>query len=79
MTVSDWTSPPEEHVQRTVADWLDRHGVRWFPPPNEADTRRSTGANAGITRSLKPGVPDVMIVDPPPERAGVAVGTAIEH
>lgn len=76
LAVIDWTNPPEEHVQRTVADWLDRHGVRWFHPPNEgrhkAQYRRKLAA-----LGLKPGVPDVMIVDPPPNVPG-AVGTAIE-
>lgn len=72
----DPRNPPEELVQLTVADWLDRHGIQWCHVPNEGRHKaqyRRKQARLG----LKAGVPDVLIFDPPPARPD-AVGTAIE-
>jgi len=68
--------PTEEQEQRALAEWLDWHGIRWFHPANGG---ARTKAEAGVFRAIgvKPGVPDVIIVDPPPAVQGPC-GVAIE-
>lgn len=59
-----------------VAAWLDAYRVCWFHPPNES--KRKVQAHVKLKRQgLKPGVPDIIIIDPPPKATGF-VGTVIE-
>lgn len=71
-----YLNPPEEIEQRTLAQWLDMHGIAWFHPPNGGDRNQIVGRKLKI-QGVKRGVPDVMIVDPPPLYPS-NVGTAIE-
>jgi hypothetical protein len=66
----------EEVEQEGLAEILDRLGLTWFHVPNEGD--RKPQYRAKLRRQgLKPGVPDVIIVDPPPAFPN-AKGAAIE-
>lgn len=62
--------------QRTVAAWLDAHGVLWFHCPNGGARNAVTGAILKA-QGVKRGVPDIIIVDRPPFSHG-RVGTVIE-
>lgn len=76
IVIADPRNPSEEHVQRTVAEWLDRHGILWCHVPNEGrhkpQYRRKMAA-----LGLKSGVPDILVFDTPPA-VKCARGTAIE-
>ena len=76
MALNDPRNPSEETVLRTVAQWLDMHGILWCHVPNEGlhkpQYRRKMAA-----LGLKPGVPDILIFDLPPE-VPEARGVAIE-
>lgn len=67
-------TPTEEQEQRTLAEWLDWHGVVWLHPPNEGKRSRIGG---GMLKriGLSPGAPDILILQPPPDLsyAGVAI------
>jgi len=54
---------PEDDIQRKVAKWLDGLGVLYFHPPNGGKRGK---AAAGIFKALgvKPGVPDLIIMEP---------------
>ena len=70
--------PYEEDEQMAVMRWLELHKVCWFHPANEGMHKvqyRKKQRKLG----LKPGVPDILIFDPPCSLGGQAfVGTAIE-
>lgn len=70
--------PLEDQEQVALARWLDKAvGERgWFHVPNEGRRSARTGKRLK-DKGLKPGVPDVIIVVPPPRYPG-ARGTAIE-
>lgn len=66
---------PEEAIHIAVATALKRSGVRFFHPPNEGRahvTHRVKLRKMGLSK----GVPDLIIVDPPP--VGGFVGAALE-
>jgi hypothetical protein len=65
----------EAREQEAVAAWLDIHGVLWFHPPNGGHRNKAT-ASALRRQGVKPGVPDIIILDRPtehPECRGCAV------
>lgn len=62
--------------QRRVAQWLDFLGVCWFHPPNGGNRSVVTGAILKA-QGAKAGVPDIVILDPPPAQPE-RVGTVIE-
>lgn len=68
--------PSEEQEQRVVVRWLELHGVLFCHVPNGGSRRR---VEAAIFRGLgvQPGVPDLLIFDPPPA-APDRRGTALE-
>lgn len=77
MTVADpYTNPPEEQEQTVLAQWLDLHDITWFHTPNGGHRNVVVAAKLKA-QGVKPGVPDVMIVDPPPASPD-SVGVAIE-
>ena len=58
-------TPTELSEQQALAGILDRMGLAWFHVPNEA--KRSAREGASLKRAgLKPGVPDLVILDAPP-------------
>jgi len=76
----------EKHIQRTVADHLDRLGLLWTHVPNEEKAlsvlKREVGDDAFFAalseiekQGRKKGVPDVLIFDTPPnyDKKGVAL------
>lgn len=69
--------PTEEDEQRTLAQWLDLHGITWFHVPNQRGTRKRYEMGILWALGVKAGVPDVIILDPPPRRPEVR-GVAIE-
>ncbi len=69
--------PPRESVeQKELAKYLDALGLNWFHAPNERNCSGRRGAEFQ-RQGVKPGVPDVLIVDRPPKEMKY-VGTAIE-
>ena len=66
----------EEDHQRALAEWLDMRKVAWFHPPNGGHRARTVAAKLK-GQGVKAGVPDVIIITPPPARPG-AVGTVLE-
>ena len=71
----DEQNPWESVEQADVADYLNTRGLLWFHCPNE----RSSAKQAKIlsTQGTMSGVPDILILSPPPGAPG-RVGTAIE-
>ena len=68
--------PSELDEQILLAQYLDWIGVLWFHPPNEG--RRSWRTGVALKRAgMKSGVPDCIIITPPPNRPDRR-GTAIE-
>lgn len=68
--------PTERREHAIVARLLDRLGVLWLHPASgEERTRR--GARAAAALGVRPGWPDVLILDPPPALTGTR-GLAIE-
>ncbi|MHB1937038.1 MAG: VRR-NUC domain-containing protein [Acidobacteriaceae bacterium] len=68
--------PTEDQEQRVVVQWLTLMRVRFTHPANEGTKSAVRGAiMKGL--GLVPGVPDLLIFDPPPAVSG-AVGAAIE-
>ena len=65
----------EDLHQRLLARWLDMRGVDWFHPPNGGARSVVVGRKLK-EQGAKAGVPDVVIITPPP--AGDFVGTVIE-
>ena len=60
--------PTEAEEQRTVAAWLDWHQICWFHPANETGTAHGYGLRVRMKQQgVKPGVPDIVIIDPPNE------------
>lgn len=76
MITNPYTNPPEDAEQQVLAKWLDMHKINWFHPPNGGDRNQIVGRKLKL-QGVKRGVPDVMIVDPPPA-SPENVGTAIE-
>ena len=76
MATNPYTNPPEEAEQQVLAQWLDMHKINWFHPPNGGH-RNVIVASKLKVHGVKRGVPDVIIVDPPPLYSN-KVGTAIE-
>lgn len=68
--------PTEEQEQVTLAQWLDLHGICWFHTPNGGH-RNVVVAKKLKDQGVKPGVPDVIVVDRPPKSRD-NVGVAIE-
>lgn len=66
----------ERPHQIAVAKYLDWAGVLWLHPPNEGVRSPRQGAMLKAC-GLKPGVPDILILDPPPALQG-SPGAAIE-
>lgn len=62
--------------QCAVALWLDTMRVRWFHPPNGGNRSAVTGGRLK-RQGVKRGVPDIVIIDPPPARAS-CVGAVVE-
>lgn len=76
MATNPYENPPEETEQIALAQWLDLHKVAWWHTPNGGD-RNVVVASKLKAQGVKRGVPDVIIVDPPPLYPN-KVGTAIE-
>ena len=76
MATNPYINPPEDAEQQVLAKWLDMHRINWFHPPNGGH-RNVIVASKLKAQGVKRGVPDVMIVDPPPA-SPENVGTAIE-
>lgn len=76
MATNPYINPPEDAEQQVLAKWLDMHRINWFHPPNGGH-RNVIVASKLKAQGVKRGVPDVMIVDPPPAYPD-NVGTAIE-
>jgi len=74
--VDTYINPSEEQEQIALAQWLDIHKINFFHPPNGGHRNVVVAAKLKA-QGVKPGVPDVMIVDPPPNYPN-NVGTAIE-
>jgi hypothetical protein len=68
--------PLEEEEQERLAEKLDELGVDWFHPPN-GGFRKITTAKRLRKLGVKPGVPDIVIITPPPAFPG-RPGTVIE-
>lgn len=66
----------EVSIQEAVARWLDASGVRWCHVPN-GEFRDPRTARRLKAQGVKPGVPDVLIFESPPN-APMAVGAALE-
>ena len=65
----------EAAEQRILAQWLDFRRILWCHVPNGGARNVVTGA-ALKAMGVKPGVPDVLIFDPPPivpESPGVCI------
>ena len=58
-------SREEDGIQKAVADTLDAIGVLWCHVPN-GGKRDLLEAKKLKAMGVKPGVPDIMIFDPPP-------------
>lgn len=71
--------PTEAQEQKVLAQWLDAIGVLWCHVPNGEERNARVGAKLKAM-GVKPGVPDVLIFDPPAELGSdsLFVGTAIE-
>jgi hypothetical protein len=67
---------PEDDIQRAVAQRLDALGVLWCHTPNGGKRGRVEAARLNGL-GVKPGVPDVLIYDPPPNSPS-AKGAALE-
>jgi hypothetical protein len=67
--------PLEEEEQEAVAVELDSLGLLWFHPPNGG--KRHKGVAIKMKKAgVKPGVPDIWIITPPPNlpnRKGVVI------
>lgn len=62
--------PSEAREQQTVAMWLDYHKICWFHPANETGIAHGYGLRRKMAQAgVKPGVPDIIIIDPPPRSA----------
>jgi hypothetical protein len=68
--------PTEEEEQELLAEKLDEIGVDWFHPPN-GGFRNITTARRLRKMGVKPGVPDIIIITPPPAFPDLS-GTVIE-
>ncbi len=78
--------PTEDAEQTTVVAWLEIFGIRFFHVPNgeartaKTDRRGNRYSPAGQRLKklgAKPGVPDIVIIDPPP-RYPDSPGTVVE-
>jgi hypothetical protein len=68
--------PTEDAEQLALATWLDLAGMLWCHVPNGG--ARAVQYRAKLRRlGLKPGVPDILIFDPPPKHPW-APGCAVE-
>ena len=71
-----YTNPPEEAEQLALVQWLELHKIKYTHVPNEGKHKvqyRVKQKRLGV----KPGVPDLLIFDPPPNYPNT-VGAAIE-
>jgi hypothetical protein len=68
--------PTEEQEQRAVAQFLDLIGVVWFHPANGGMRNKIVAAKLK-GQGVKAGVPDIIILSPPPANPK-AKGVAIE-
>lgn len=69
----EWT---ERQIQCAIASVLDKLGVLWLHVPNEGKRHRIQGARLRAM-GLKPGVPDILILESAPSKTNVR-GVAIE-
>jgi hypothetical protein len=68
--------PFESEEQMALAEYLDLRGFCWFHPANESDAKPQYRHKQRLL-GLKPGVPDVIILDKVPEMPEIR-GVAIE-
>lgn len=66
----------EDDEQRDVCRWLDGNRLRYFHPPNGGSRNRIEAARLSH-RGVKPGVPDLWVLTPPPKRPS-AKGVVVE-
>lgn len=67
--------PTEEQEHMTLVEWLELNKINFFHVPNEG--RHKVQYRVKQKRmGVKAGVPDLILVDPPPDKSHV--GTAIE-
>lgn len=67
--------PTEDQEQIVLAQWLDMHNINYFHVPNGGN-RNIITATKLKSHGVKPGVPDIIIVDPPPnnpENVGLVI------
>ena len=57
----------ESAEQIKLAQYLDKKGIFWLHPPNEGKRHPAHGALLK-RHGMKPGCPDVLILEAPPER-----------
>lgn len=67
----------EYDVHAAVAARLDARGVAWFHPPNGTNVASHKTRGMLKQMGLKAGVPDIIIIDPPPAMPGLR-GAALE-
>lgn len=60
--------PSEEREQAVVCRWLDINGIQYFAVPNGGARSKATAGKLKAT-GVKPGIPDIIIVDKPRPRA----------
>jgi hypothetical protein len=56
--------PSEEREQAVVCRWLDINGIQYFAVPNGGARSKATAGKLKAT-GVKPGIPDIIIVDRP--------------
>jgi hypothetical protein len=65
----------ESTLQAALVRWLKNQGIFFFHVPNE--TQLQSERNTKVRQGMLVGVPDLLIIDPPPLLPGLH-GTAIE-
>jgi hypothetical protein len=68
--------PTEDAEQVDLARWLASRKIRWAHVPNGGKRDMVTAARLK-QQGVKPGVPDVLVFDPPPEHPD-RIGAAVE-
>ncbi|MDE2099041.1 MAG: VRR-NUC domain-containing protein [Patescibacteria group bacterium] len=71
------TLPTEEQEQRTLVEWLDWHRICYAHPANESKRSAIQGARLKAI-GMSPGLPDLLLFDPPPLYTHMYRGAAIE-
>lgn len=70
--------PSEEREQAVVCRWLDINGIQYFAVPNGGARSKATAGKLKAT-GVKPGIPDIIIVDKPTRCPGAADPSRHNH